>query len=247
MSASKHTKDEHLERLWYMKERGTDTLDDLRRGTGGEFDPAALRDLEADGLARVDDQRVRVALTPAGETEARRIVRAHRIGERLIFDAFGSDFEPGACEFEHTVTPELVDGICILLGHPKECPHGLPIPPGECCRTASRVVESLAVPLTELRVGESGRVVYVQCRDDRLLHRIDGLQIRPGATIRVHQEYPSFVVECEGASIALSPEVARNICVWASPRPRGPGVPAVETGAPRRRGWLGRLFAGRGR
>ncbi|GAB4273141.1 MAG: metal-dependent transcriptional regulator [Deferrisomatales bacterium] len=234
----KRQRDEHLECLWYMKEKGDDSLEALREGTGHDFDPAILGDLEADGLVAISEDGRRVALTPAGEGEAEGIVRAHRIGERLIYDAFGSNFESGACEFEHTVTPELVDSICILLGHPKECPHGLPIPPGECCKRSERVVESPAVPLTDLKVGESGRVVYVHCTDDRLLHKIDGLQIRPGAVVRVHQRFPSLVVECEGANIALSQEIAEDICVWASGRKPAVNGDGAPEGTRSGRGWF---------
>ncbi|MHC4310508.1 MAG: iron dependent repressor, metal binding and dimerization domain protein [Planctomycetota bacterium] len=75
----------------------------------------------------------------------------------------GGDYESGACEFEHTVTPELVDSICILLGHPRECPHGRPIPQGQCCRHSSRTAQSSVIPLVELAVGQSARVAYINC------------------------------------------------------------------------------------
>jgi DtxR family Mn-dependent transcriptional regulator len=103
------------------------------------------------------------------------------------------------------------------------------------------------VPLTELKVGDSGRVVYVNCRDDRLLHKIDGLHIRPGAVIKVHQRYPSFVLECEGANIAVSAEIAESICVWASGR--NPSKPTKDQGAQGDgkggRGWLKRMISDR--
>jgi hypothetical protein len=38
-----------------------------------------------------------------------------------------------ACKFEHIISPELDRRICSFLGHPKTCPHGNPIPPGDCC------------------------------------------------------------------------------------------------------------------
>ena len=242
INSNTQARDEHLERLWYLKEQEKDSLAALKKEAGEEFNPDAVAELEADGLVAVFDEGVRLRLTAAGEQRARNIVRAHRLGERLIFDAFGKDFEFGACEFEHVVTQELVDGICVLLGHPRECPHGSPIPPGECCKRAERVVESPAVLLTELKVGESGRVVWVNTRDDRLIHKMDGLHIRPGSVIKVHQKSPSFVLECEGASIALSSEVAESICVWAIGRSRGAPSEPKESSAPR--GWLRRLRGG---
>jgi hypothetical protein len=53
--------------------------------------------------------------------------------------------------------------------------------------------------------------------------------------VRLHQEYPSYVIECDGASIALDAEVARNINVWMEggdpvvredPGSRGDGRPS---------------------
>ena len=42
--------------------------------------------------------------------------------------------EKNACTFEHILSPEVTDRICTFLGHPRTCPHGSPIPEGDCCR-----------------------------------------------------------------------------------------------------------------
>ena len=34
---------------------------------------------------------------------------------------------------EHILSPEATDRICSFLGHPRTCPHGSPIPAGQCC------------------------------------------------------------------------------------------------------------------
>ena len=210
----KQEKDEHLERLWHMKEEGEDSIDRLRSALLEDFNTDIIDELSSEGLVDLNEENKKIALTRKGEDVARQLIRAHRLAERLLHDVLGGDFEPGACEFEHTVTPELIDSICILLGHPKECPHGLPIPEGECCRRSLRTTQSSVIPLTELEVGQSGRIAYVNCRDDRQLHKIDGLHIRPGTCLKLHQIYPSYVIECEGANIALDKEIASNICVW---------------------------------
>jgi DtxR family transcriptional regulator, Mn-dependent transcriptional regulator len=77
-----------------------------------------------------------VALTLAGTTRARDVVRRHRLAERLFKDTFAVDDSEAhnqACKFEHIISPELDQRICTFLGHPKTCPHGNPIPPGQCC------------------------------------------------------------------------------------------------------------------
>jgi len=211
-------KDEHLERLWYMKEEGKCLIDDLKNAMGEDFNSDVICELSLDGLVKLTDRDSKIVLTKKGKDDARSLIRAHRLAERLLHDVIGGEFESGACEFEHTVTPELVDSICILLGHPRECPHGLPIPEGECCRRSAKTAQSSVIPLTELEIGQSGRVAYVNCRDDQQLHKIDGFHIRPGAVVKLHQTYPSYVMECEGASIALDKEIASNICVWREPQ-----------------------------
>ena len=44
--------------------------------------------------------------------------------------------EKNACTFEHILSPEVTDRICTFLGHPRTCPHGSPIPEGDCCLDA---------------------------------------------------------------------------------------------------------------
>jgi len=211
-------KDEHLERLWYMKEGGKSSTDDLKNAMQEDFNSEIVDELSSEGLVKLTDRDTKITLTQKGEDGARRLIRAHRLAERLLYDILGGEFESGACEFEHTVTPELVDSICTLLGHPRECPHGLPIPEGECCRRSAKTAYSSIVPLTELKVGQSARVAYVNCKNDQRLHKMEGLHIRPGASVKLHQTYPSYVMECEGVNIALDREIVSSICVWREPR-----------------------------
>ena len=213
----KRKKDEHLERLWCMKEDGNDSINELKSAMSGNFDAAIIDELLSEDIIELAEERNIITLTKKGVDYAQRIIRTHRIAERLIYDVLGGEFESGACEFEHIVTPELVDSICILLGHPRECPHGMPIPEGECCKRYAKTTESSVTPMTELKVGQSARVAYVNCKNDQLLHKIDGLQIRPRAFVKLHQIYPSYVIECEGANIALDKEIVSNIFVWKKP------------------------------
>jgi len=205
-------RDELLECLWQLRERGSSTVDALSASLAERYHREDLDLLVHDGLATLDGAAV--SLTEEGSRHAERLIRAHRIGERLIHDVMGREFESGACEFEHIVNTEIVDGICTLLGHPRECPHGFPIPEGECCRVSARYVHNIIVPLTELKIGQSARVAWVYTRSDQQLHRLTSLQIRPGSEVKLHQNYPTWVIECDGASIAMDTAVASNINVW---------------------------------
>lgn len=229
-------KDEYLEALWRMQESGSSSVEELKTEIEGALSTDVLDKLLSEEMVTVSEDKKVIALTAKGEAYGRRIIRAHRLAERLMYDAMGMgmDFEKGACEFEHIITDVLVNSICIMLGHPTECPHGLPIPQGECCRNAVKTIESAVVPLTDLIVGQSARIAYIKCGEDQELHKLNGLQIQPGSTIKLHQTYPAVVVECEGSSIAIDDEIARNICVWQSGT-NTPPAPPIEGEAPKRR------------
>jgi len=214
----KQEKDEHLERLYYMKEDRADSIDVLKNAMNESYDAAIIGELSSEDMVQLSRDSNKIALTEKGTDYARQLIRAHRLAERLLYDVLGGDFESGACEFEHTVTPELVDSICILLGHPKTCPHGSPIPQGKCCKESWRTAQSSVVPLVELKVGQSARVAYINCKNDQQLHKIDSLCIRPGTIATLHQRYPTYVIECEGSNIAMDEQIASNICVWREPQ-----------------------------
>ena len=134
----KMEKDEYIERLFYLKEDGKNSINELKIAMYGSFDAAAIDELLSEDIVVLTDEGNKISFTKKGMNYAQQIIRAHRIAERLIYDVLDGEFESGACEFEHIVTPELVDSICILLGHPRECPHGMPIPEGDCCKRSAK-------------------------------------------------------------------------------------------------------------
>jgi putative ABC transport system ATP-binding protein len=93
----------------------------------------------------VGDGSVVVELTARGRQRAADIIRRHRLAERLFTDSLAleseSEIEQQACKFEHILSPEATEKICTFLGHPRTCPHGAPIPPGQCCDAGTRFDE----------------------------------------------------------------------------------------------------------
>jgi putative ABC transport system ATP-binding protein len=96
----------------------------------------------------VGDGSMMVELTPRGRQRAADIIRRHRLAERLFTDSLSLDseteIEQQACKFEHILSPEATDKICAFLGHPQTCPHGAPIPPGQCCASTRQVANTSA-------------------------------------------------------------------------------------------------------
>jgi putative ABC transport system ATP-binding protein len=78
-----------------------------------------------------------IVFTEKGRKRAEDVIRRHRLAERLFTETFHvhdeKEVAEQACKFEHILSPEATDSICTFLGHPRTCPHGSPIPAGECC------------------------------------------------------------------------------------------------------------------
>jgi putative ABC transport system ATP-binding protein len=126
--------DHLLERIWMFGEEGTNAQLERMRAPGAA-DPVRTLGRMAD-LKLVEMRDSDVRLTETGSRRARDVVRRHRLAERLFKDTFAiddSEAHTQACKFEHIISPELDQRICTFLGHPKTCPHGNPIPPGDCC------------------------------------------------------------------------------------------------------------------
>src|ERR1700676_4672631 len=135
--------DHLLEQIWICGEEGKPPQVERLRATGPAGHLPVLPDEPAARvLGRMSELQLialrngEVDLTPVGSRRARDVVRRHRLAERLFKDTFAiedSEARNQACKFEHIISPELDQRICSFLGHPKTCPHGNPIPPGDCC------------------------------------------------------------------------------------------------------------------
>lgn len=210
--------EEYLEVIWTLLEQRKDThgqlgTADLERFFGAAYSQKVLDQLVSSELIRYQGDRV--GFTESGWRKSRQLIRAHRLAERLLYDVLGiEDYEVGACEFEHIIDTNLIDGICTLLGHPRRCPDGLPIPEGNCCRNRDTALSNTTVSVIGMRPGDSGRIAAVNADDDTRLHILENLLIRPGSSLRIHQVSPTIVVECGGSLTALDDDLAAEIHVW---------------------------------
>ncbi len=77
-----------------------------------------------------------ISLTPSGQRRADQLIRRHRLAERFFYETFGLDedrLHENALRVEPLWTAPVTDKICTFLNHPRTCPHGDPIPIGDCC------------------------------------------------------------------------------------------------------------------
>lgn len=216
--ATNRRAEEILEHVWTEREAGRDAASGILAAARSEHAPDVqkvdLSVLAASGFVVLHDDRV--ALTPDGEALARDVVRRHRLTERLfrdVLDLGETAMEAQACEFEHILSREATDSVCTLLGHPPTCPHGKPIPPGDCCGAFHRTVRPLVTGLRSFELGATGRIVFIAPKFHDRMDRLAALGVVPGSTIRLHQRSPSYVIEIGETTIALDPEIAGEIYV----------------------------------
>jgi DtxR family Mn-dependent transcriptional regulator len=86
--------------------------------------------MERDGLLTIEGDR-HLQLTEQGDRLAVRVMRKHRLAERLLTDVIGLDWElvhAEACRWEHVMSETVERRLVALLDHPTESPYGNPIP-----------------------------------------------------------------------------------------------------------------------
>ncbi|MEM3660610.1 MAG: metal-dependent transcriptional regulator [Thermoproteota archaeon] len=161
--------------------------------------------LEKDGfVTHVSYKGVR--LTEKGRRIALKVVRRHRLSERLLVDILKMEWDrvhETACRLEHSLTDEVVKHLEKALNYPRTCPHGNPIP-----NEQGRVFEEETQPLSELAEGEQGVIVKVVEEKPDFLIRLKKQGLVPGAVVRVlkasSDEQVGFEVGGEKGVLSLS-------------------------------------------
>jgi len=205
--------EEILESLWIVVEEmglGYAEMENIRVAAE---DPAYR---ELTGLAFIEVKNGRVYLRQEGKEEGRKTVRRHRLAERLMMDVFNIRGETGndkACQFEHLLNEGVDVKVCTMLNHPATCPHGKPIPSGECCDEARNLGDLGVVPLTELRSNEEGEIAYIQTEDDKKMRKLMAMGVLPGNRIVLIQTFPSYIFRVGYSEFAIDTNMAREIFV----------------------------------
>ena len=200
-----------------------------RLGHSGPTVSQTVARMERDGLVVVSGDR-HLELTEDGLAKATRVMRKHRLAERLLTDVIGLEWSyvhDEACRWEHVMSERVERRLVELLDHPRHSPYGNPIPgldelgdpsapEGFLDGVVSLVAHTRTVPGTsEVVVGRLGEPLQT---DPGLLERLVGAGVLPGARVRVEVVDGMVSVGADGAELVLDlPEdVARHVFVVAS-------------------------------
>jgi len=206
--------DEALELLWVLNEEGHQALNRFRLSSEDDEVDAIINVLKTDGFVVTSDNDIQ--FTDKGRSEAKALIRRLRLAERLFTDVFEMRDDTvlaDACKMEHILSEELTDSVCTFLGHPQTCPHGKPIPRGECCKKYKVEVEPVVTRLSEFEVGSKGRITFIVPTKPSRLSKLNSLGIAAGSVIRLLQRNPSYVIQIDETTVAIDPEIAKEIYI----------------------------------
>jgi DtxR family transcriptional regulator, Mn-dependent transcriptional regulator len=226
--AQGHSVDEYLETIYFLAfpigeyrplNTGSPTLASrvaemlgVSRASAGEM----LKRLEAEGLIERGKNK-EALLTAAGRERAERVVRKHRIIERLLTDFMGysaAEAHVYADELGDTFTEDMVERIAAKLGNPERCPHGWPVDPD-----FERAENDELVALAELGEGQNATIVRLAEHDGELLHWFYDQGLEPGTELRLTAADPaagSFRVRLDGREETVAEKAAAGLFVRPS-------------------------------
>jgi DtxR family transcriptional regulator, Mn-dependent transcriptional regulator len=178
--------------------------------------------MERDGLLTVEGDR-HIELTEQGTRLATRVMRKHRLAERLLTDVIGLDWElvhEEACRWEHVMSETVERRLIELLGHPTESPYGNPIPGldelGEIAVTEEFMdgVEPLsrAVGTDEGRV-HVRRISEEMQKDEVLMSALRRVGALPDKTVTAVATAEGVLIGSGGETAEIVPEAADHIFV----------------------------------
>ena len=181
--------------------------------------------MERDGLVVLHDDRT-LEFTEHGRRTAVRVMRKHRLAERLLVDVIGLDLahvHEEACRWEHVMSDQVEQRILAIIEDPRVSPYGNPIPGlseldpkfGATDRArGEHLIDALVggqeLELVVVRIGEPAQV------EPDVLTLLGEAGVAPGQTVsaRVEGERVVVVGAQEGdVAVSLPREVAAHIFV----------------------------------
>jgi len=182
--------------------------------------------MERDGLLTVEGDR-HLELSEKGRQLATRVMRKHRLAERLLTDIIGLEIEyvhEEACRWEHVMSEQVERRLVDLLQHPTESPYGNPIPGLDELGEAAPEIDYLdgvqVLPLAVKGATEPRRLVVRRIAEEiqkdtevmSVLRRVGAL---PGNDVLVSSGPDGILLARQGETAEIDDEAASHIFVSA--------------------------------
>jgi DtxR family Mn-dependent transcriptional regulator len=179
--------------------------------------------MERDGLLTVEGDR-HLELTEAGNRLAVRVMRKHRLAERLLVDVIGLDWElvhAEACRWEHVMSETVERRLLELLDHPTESPYGNPIPgltelgedgDGQAFMADVEPLDAVVSGPEEVRVLVR-RIGEEMQKDEAAMAALRRVGALPDKVVTVAAGAEGVLVASGGETAEIDPELAAHLFV----------------------------------
>ena len=178
--------------------------------------------MERDGLLTVEGDR-HLELSNQGRMLATRVMRKHRLAERLLTDVIGLEWEDvhaEACRWEHVMSETVERRLLEILDHPTVSPYGNPIPglaelgEGSTEEAFLSGVEALDVVAVEAEQRVViGRIAEPVQTDETLMAVLRRVGAQPGKVVTVARASEGVLVASGGESAEIDGEAASHLFV----------------------------------
>jgi DtxR family Mn-dependent transcriptional regulator len=211
--------EEYLEAIYRLEREGPGvTTSALATALG--VAPASvsgmLKKLAGDGYIE-HRARGEAKLTRDGLAVAVRVLRRHRLAECFLINVLGMQWDEvhaEACRLEHAISSKVEERLVAVLGDPKYCPHGHPIPPLDLTDP-----DRPGIPLSQIATGVVTRVHGVTEELSEMLRYLAEIGLRPGADVVIVEKAPlggPITIRINEKQHAISLELARMVTVIPS-------------------------------
>jgi DtxR family Mn-dependent transcriptional regulator len=208
--------EEYLEAIYRLEREGSGVSTSAlatELGVAPASVSGMLKKLDGDGYI---DHRARgeAKLTEKGLHVAVRVLRRHRLAECFLTQILGMDWadvHAEACMLEHAISDKVEERLIAVLGDPKTCPHGHPIPPRDLSDP-----EWPGFPLAQLSEGDQARMFGVTEEVSEMLRYLGSIGLRPGAHVTLIEKAPlggPVTIKVDDRTHAISLELARTVIV----------------------------------
>ena len=125
----------YLKAIWHIKEKNEPVKISVIAKMLNVRQPSVVQMLKKlNEKELVEYNKAGVFLTKTGEKIGSSMMRNSRLLEVLMDSALKIVVdEEMVCGIEHHMNMQFTDALCIMLNHPRKCPHDHDIPMGECC------------------------------------------------------------------------------------------------------------------
>jgi DtxR family Mn-dependent transcriptional regulator len=178
--------------------------------------------MERDGLVTVDPVDRHLSLTAEGELIAMRVMRKHRLAERLLTDVIGLELafvHEEACRWEHVMSERVERRVIELIDGPLVSPYGNPVPGlDELGVTREDAQNRDELPISQIfsdrpvsgvitRIGETPQA------EPGFLADLAQIGVLPGGLVSVVSGNPGVLITAARGSITVTEDDARHLFI----------------------------------